>query len=73
MNQKKMKNLYIGDSEQVLKSIESDSVDCMVTDPPYGMSFMGKAWDKALPPIEIWKECVRVLKPGAFAFVMCLS
>lgn len=32
---------------------------------------MGKDWDKALPPIEIFKECLRVLKPGAFAFFMC--
>jgi len=31
---------------------------------------MGKDWDKALPSIEIWKECLRVLKPGAFAFIM---
>jgi len=32
---------------------------------------MGKDWDKALPPVEAWKECLRVLKPGAFAFIMC--
>src|SRR5207302_1574406 len=39
-------------------------------DPPYGYSFMGKDWDKAVPPTEVWKECLRVLKPGAFAFIM---
>jgi len=33
---------------------------------------MGKAWDKALPSVDIWRECLRVLKPGAFAFVMCI-
>jgi DNA modification methylase/transcriptional regulator with XRE-family HTH domain len=59
-----------GDSLDVLKEIESDSVDVLVTDPPYGYNFMGKAWDKALPDIGIFKECLRVLKPGAFAFVM---
>lgn len=33
---------------------------------------MGRKWDKALPPVEVWRECLRVLKPGAFAFVMCI-
>ena len=36
------------------------------------IAFMGKNWDKALPDIEIWKQCLRVLKPGAFAFVMSI-
>jgi site-specific DNA-methyltransferase (adenine-specific) len=51
---------------------DSDSVDCIVTDPPYGLVFMGKDWDKAVPSVAIWEECLRVLKPGAFAFVMCI-
>jgi len=59
-----------GDSLDLLKDMDDNSVDSVVTDPPYGYSFMGKDWDKALPPIDIWKECVRVLKPGGFAFVM---
>jgi site-specific DNA-methyltransferase (adenine-specific) len=63
-------NLLKGDSKDKLKEIESNSVDCLITDPPYGYSFMGKEWDKALPDIEIFKESLRVLKPGAFAFVM---
>ena len=53
------------------KKLETDSIDLIVTDPPYGMSFMGKNWDKALPPLEAFEEMYRVLKPGAFAFVMC--
>lgn len=48
----------------VLKNIESDSIDSIVTDPPYGISFMGKKWDYDVPSIEDWKECLRVLKPG---------
>ena len=60
-----------GNSLDLLKEIESDSVDCMVTDPPYGISFMNKDWDKAVPDIAIWEECIRVMKHGAFAFVMC--
>lgn len=48
------------------------SVDLLVTDPPYGIGFMGKDWDNALPDRRIWAECLRILKPGAFAFVMCI-
>lgn len=59
-----------GDSKKELKKLDAESIDLLCTDPPYGYSFMGKAWDKALPDIEIFKECFRVLKPGAFAFVM---
>jgi len=44
--------------------MESESVDAIVTDPPYGLGFMGKEWD-ALPPGLPWAEqCLRVLKPG---------
>ncbi len=62
--------LYSAHALTVLKTIDDTSVDCLVTDPPYGYSFMGKDWDKAVPSVDIWKECVRVLKPGAFAFIM---
>jgi len=61
-----------GDSLSVLPRMPSDSVDLVVTDPPYGISFMGKDWDKALPDKQIWQECFRLLKPGAFAFVMSI-
>ena len=64
-------NVKNGNSLDLLKDVKSDSVDCMVTDPPYGISFMNKDWDKAVPDVAIWKECLRVMKPGAFAFVMC--
>jgi site-specific DNA-methyltransferase (adenine-specific) len=40
------------------------SVDSIVTDPPYGLSFMGKRWDYDVPSEEIWRECLRVLRPG---------
>jgi site-specific DNA-methyltransferase (adenine-specific) len=42
------------------------SVDAVVTDPPYGLSFMGKRWDYDVPSTEIWAECLRVLKPGGY-------
>lgn len=59
-----------GDSAEVLKTIEDNSVDLVCCDPPYAISFMQKSWDAALPSVEIWKECLRVLKPGSFCFVM---
>jgi site-specific DNA-methyltransferase (adenine-specific) len=62
--------LINGDCEEILFEINDNSIDFMATDPPYGLSFMGKNWDKVLPPTEIWRECYRVLKPGAFIAVM---
>lgn len=47
-----------------LKQMQDNSVDSIVTDPPYGISFMGKKWDYDVPSQEIWEECLRVLKPG---------
>ena len=53
-----------GDCLNILRSLGENTVDAVVTDPPYGLGFMGKAWD-ALPPGEEWaRECLRVLKPG---------
>jgi site-specific DNA-methyltransferase (adenine-specific) len=64
-------SVLIGSCETVLKTLPDESIDCIVTDPPYGISFMGKEWDKALPSLEALKECNRVLKAGAFGFFMC--
>jgi len=59
-----------GDCLAGMKQLADNSADLVLTDPPYGYSFMGKDWDKAVPSEDVWKECLRVLKPGAFAFVM---
>lgn len=56
--------LHHGDCLQVLKTIEDCCIDAIVADPPYGLSFMGKKWDYDVPSVEIWAECLRVLKPG---------
>lgn len=56
--------LVHGDCIEVLREMESDSVDSIVTDPPYGLSFMAKKWDYDVPSVKIWRECLRVLKPG---------
>ena len=58
--------IYNGDNIQVLKSLPSNSVDSIVTDPPYGLKFMKKQWDYDVPSLELWKECYRVLKPGGY-------
>lgn len=65
-----MSKILHGDSKEVLKTLDAESIDALICDPPYALGFMGKAWDKALPDIEIFRECFRVMKPGAFAFVM---
>jgi site-specific DNA-methyltransferase (adenine-specific) len=56
--------VHHGDCLQVLKTLADNSVDSVVTDPPYGLSFMGKKWDYDVPSEDIWRECLRVLKPG---------
>lgn len=56
--------LLLGDCFFKLKDLQSNSIDSIVTDPPYGLSFMNKYWDYDVPKEEIWKECLRVLKPG---------
>jgi site-specific DNA-methyltransferase (adenine-specific) len=53
-----------GDCFKVLRGMADASVDSIVTDPPYGISFMGKRWDYDVPSEEIWRQCLRVLKPG---------
>ena len=53
-----------GNCLDVLPTLESNSVDSIVTDPPYGISFMGKKWDYDVPSVDVWRECLRVLKPG---------
>lgn len=56
--------LLCGDSLAVLKNFEDNSIDSIVTDPPYGLKFMGRKWDYDVPSKEIWEQCLRVLKPG---------
>ena len=46
-----------------LKEMEDNSIDSIVSDPPYGINFMGKKWDYDVPSVEVWQECLRVLKP----------
>ena len=57
-------SLHQGDSLEILKGMKENSIDSIVTDPPYGLKFMGKKWDHSVPSVEIFEQCLRVLKPG---------
>jgi len=59
-------NIIQGDSAQELKNIPDNSIDAVVTDPPYGIEFLGKAWDSNTGAVEIWQQCHRILKPGGY-------
>jgi hypothetical protein len=48
-----------------MRGMDADSIDSIVTDPPYGLSFMGKGWDRGVPGAEYWSEALRIAKPGA--------
>lgn len=54
-----------------MKQLPDNSVDSIVTDPPYGISFMSKKWDYDVPKVEVWKEAMRVLKHGGHALIAC--
>lgn len=79
-----------GNSFNLLKTLKNNSIDAIVTDPPYGMSFMNHEWDDLNTTdfrkdtrgnenrlellnffTPIWRECLRVIKPGSFALVLC--
>ena len=56
--------VHHGDCLEVLRTLPDCIVDAVVTDPPYGLSFMGRKWDYDVPSVDVWSECLRVLKPG---------
>lgn len=66
-----MQEIIHGDCLEVMKKMPDNSVDSIVTDPPYGISFMGKKWDYDVPKVEVWDEAMRVLKPGGHILVAC--
>lgn len=59
-------NIHIGDNQLILPTLPDNSVDSIVTDPPYELGFMGKTWDATgiAYNVQMWRECLRVLKPG---------
>ena len=75
--------LLLGDCRERLKELADNSVDSIVTDPPYGLSaaknsgkrskggFMGKLLDHDVPGVDVWREALRVLKPGGHLLSFC--
>lgn len=63
--------ILTGDNIEALRLMPENSVDAIVTDPPYGLSFMGKRWDYDVPSVAFWTEALRVLKPGGH--VLCFG
>jgi len=66
MIQGKTYTLHIGNNLDILPTLPDNSVDSIVTDPPYELGFMGKKWDNSgiAYSVELWTQCLRVLKPG---------
>lgn len=58
--------IYNCDCIEGMRELPANSVDAIVTDPPYGLSFMGKDWDHGVPGEQFWVEALRVAKPGAY-------
>lgn len=56
--------IHCGDSAEILKQYSDNHFDSVVTDPPYGIDFLGKEWDSHTGTVELWKQVFRVLKPG---------
>ena len=57
--------IHEGDALAILRTLPSDHYHGSLTDPPYGLSFMGHAWDHGVPSVEVWAEVLRCLRPGA--------
>src|SRR4030095_6673214 len=55
-----------GDCRELMAALLPDTVDAIVTDPPYGLDFIGKGWDRGVPGQEFWSAAVRLLRPGRY-------
>ena len=60
--------IYCGDCLEVMQELDADSIDAIITDPPYELGFMGKDWDRSgvANNVQVWQACLRVLKPGGY-------
>src|SRR5665213_1816496 len=58
--------VLLGDCLEVMKTFPDNHFSAVVTDPPYGLSFMGKDWDHGIPGKHFWEEAIRICKPGSF-------
>ena len=61
--------LHHSDCLDVLITLEDNSIDAVITDPPYETGFRGHDWDSEHPKHEVWGQCRRLLKPGAYLLI----
>lgn len=61
----------LGDAREVMSGFHENAFDSIVTDPPYGLCFMGKQWDYDVPGVDVWREALRVIKPGGY--ILCFA
>ena len=66
-----MEAIYNDHCLNTMMDLEDNSIDAVITDPPYGLKFMNKKWDYKVPGVKVWKECLRVLKPGGY--LLCFA
>lgn len=59
----------VGEVRRVLREMQAESFDACLSDPPYGLKFMGRRWDYSVPSVNVWVELLRVLRPGAYALL----
>ena len=69
MIQTQTQEIIHADCLEHMRSMSDNCIDFIITDPPFGISFMGKDWDKQIPSIEYWQEMLRICKPGAMMAV----
>lgn len=65
-----MHEIIVGDCLDVMKTFPDNHFSSIVTDPPYGLSFMNKGWDHEVPGKEYWEEAFRITKPGGHLLAM---
>lgn len=58
--------IHTGDNQCILDLYPDNHFDAIITDPPYGIEFLGKDWDQNTGAINTWRQCLRVLKPGGY-------
>ncbi|MBA7565026.1 site-specific DNA-methyltransferase [Candidatus Atribacteria bacterium 1244-E10-H5-B2] len=68
-----LNKIICNDCLGTMREMPNNCIDTIITDPPYGLKFMGKKWDYDVPSIEIWQECLKVLKPGGTALIFAGS
>src|SRR5579859_867488 len=61
--------IVVGEVRRVLRDMPSGTFDACLSDPPYGLRFMGNRWDYTVPSANVWVELLRVMKPGAYAML----